>query len=131
MQPEDVINHYEEKISGVTAQDVLRDEVPTMGRIANAASVKKLMPQIQHCYAYVRDCVSGRCVDYSKTTLRLIVGGLAYLALPNDIVPDFIPTVGLLDDVIVLEWILRQVSVEINHHRTKAERPLQVKNESV
>ncbi|MFJ6675879.1 YkvA family protein [Actinosynnema sp. NPDC091369] len=34
---------------------------------------------------------------------------LAYLALPFDLVPDFIPVLGYADDVIVISWVLRSV----------------------
>jgi uncharacterized membrane protein YkvA (DUF1232 family) len=34
---------------------------------------------------------------------------LAYLALPVDLVPDFVPVVGLADDIIVLALVLRSV----------------------
>ncbi|MEA3021119.1 MAG: hypothetical protein QOI47_2643 [Actinomycetota bacterium] len=32
---------------------------------------------------------------------------LFYLALPIDLVPDFIPVLGYADDVIVIAWVLR------------------------
>ena len=34
---------------------------------------------------------------------------LAYLALPFDLIPDFIPVLGYADDVIVVAWVLRSV----------------------
>lgn len=34
---------------------------------------------------------------------------LAYLALPFDLVPDFIPVLGHADDVIAVAWVLRSV----------------------
>ncbi len=34
---------------------------------------------------------------------------LGYLALPVDLVPDFIPVVGYADDVLVVAWVLRSV----------------------
>lgn len=39
----------------------------------------------------------------------LLVGLIAYLALPFDLVPDFIPVAGQLDDVIIVVLVLRQV----------------------
>ncbi|HEU4568458.1 MAG TPA: YkvA family protein [Marmoricola sp.] len=34
---------------------------------------------------------------------------LAYLALPVDLIPDFLPVVGYADDAIVIVWTLRSV----------------------
>ena len=39
----------------------------------------------------------------------LLVGLIAYLALPFDLVPDFIPVAGQLDEVIIVVLVLRQV----------------------
>ena len=34
---------------------------------------------------------------------------LAYLAMPFDLVPDFLPVIGYADDVVVVVWTLRSV----------------------
>jgi uncharacterized membrane protein YkvA (DUF1232 family) len=39
----------------------------------------------------------------------LLLGLVAYLSLPFDLVPDFIPVAGQLDDVIVVALVLRHV----------------------
>lgn len=38
-----------------------------------------------------------------------LAGLLAYLAMPVDLVPDFLPVVGYADDVVVVVWTLRSV----------------------
>lgn len=44
------------------------------------------------------------------TSVRLLILGLlAYLILPIDLVPDFIPVLGYADDVIVVAVVLRAV----------------------
>lgn len=65
---------------------------------------------------FVPDCVRliRRLIAHPSTTKgqRLALFALlAYLALPFDLIPDFIPVVGVLDDAILvglaLRWLLR------------------------
>ena len=65
---------------------------------------------------FVPDCVRmvGRLVADPSTSRgqRIAMVALtAYLAMPIDLIPDFIPVVGLLDDAILvglaLRWLLR------------------------
>jgi uncharacterized membrane protein YkvA (DUF1232 family) len=41
-----------------------------------------------------------------RLALWLLVG---YLALPFDVVPDFLPVIGYADDVVAVAWVLRSV----------------------
>jgi uncharacterized membrane protein YkvA (DUF1232 family) len=45
----------------------------------------------------------------SRRRKLLLVGLVGYLALPFDLVPDFIPIAGQLDDVIVVGLVLRSL----------------------
>lgn len=44
-----------------------------------------------------------------KKELLLILGGLVYFISPIDIVPDFIPLAGLLDDVAIIGFIANKL----------------------
>ncbi|MGE5303358.1 MAG: YkvA family protein [Alphaproteobacteria bacterium] len=54
----------------------------------------------------------------------VVVGVLAYLILPTDLVPDFIPGLGQVDDVIVLlaglKLFLRLCPPEVVHEHVKS-----------
>ena len=61
---------------------------------------------------FIPDCavLTGRLLRDSRVPRRhklLLVCLLGYLALPFDLVPDFIPVAGQLDDVLVTALVLR------------------------
>jgi uncharacterized membrane protein YkvA (DUF1232 family) len=68
----------------------------------NLAEAKRLVPDVAHL---VKDLSTDKSLP--KSVRRRLVFVAAYLALPIDIVPDFIPVLGYADDVIVLAWGLR------------------------
>jgi uncharacterized membrane protein YkvA (DUF1232 family) len=51
-----------------------------------------------------------------KTKLA-IAGALAYVILPIDIIPDFLPIVGWLDDAFVLSFTMASLSEEIERYK--------------
>src|SRR6056297_956667 len=62
--------------------------------------------------------------EYSKGNFRLndaavgwIIASLAYLILPTDLIPDFLPGIGFTDDAAVFILAFRQLSQELEHFR--------------
>ncbi len=59
---------------------------------------------------------SSNYVITNKTKL-IIAGTLAYVVLPIDVIPDFIPIVGWLDDAFVLGLAMSTLSEEIENFK--------------
>ena len=59
--------------------------------------------------------------DYSisNKTKLIIAGTLAYVVLPIDVIPDFIPVVGWLDDAFVLGLAMTTLSDEIEKFKNQ------------
>lgn len=73
-------------------------------RAINLSEAKRLVPDIARLLrALAQDPTLSRGL---RRTLALL---LAYLAMPFDLVPDFIPVLGYADDVIVVAIVLRSV----------------------
>jgi uncharacterized membrane protein YkvA (DUF1232 family) len=66
----------------------------------------------------VRNYISG---DYREVATGTIVSGFAvllYVLSPIDLVPDFIPVLGFLDDLSLISWFLGKFQDEIAKYRT-------------
>ena len=46
-----------------------------------------------------------------------IAGALAYVVFPIDVIPDFIPGVGFIDDVFVVGMVMKSISDEIERFK--------------
>ena len=65
----------------------------------------------------VRNYVSG---DYREVATSTIISGFAvllYVLSPIDLIPDFIPVLGFLDDLSLISWYLGKFQQEITKYR--------------
>ena len=72
------------------------------GRRTDARALAGFIPD---CLVLMRRLLADPGV--SRRRKLLLVGLIGYLALPFDLVPDFIPIAGQLDDVIIVGLVLR------------------------
>ena len=48
-------------------------------------------------------------------TICLLVAGLIYFIYPIDLIPDFIPVAGIIDDVALIAWIYDSIKEDIDN----------------
>ena len=65
----------------------------------------------------VRAWSSGTYREIPKESILKIVFAILYFLLLIDVIPDFIPGLGLVDDVSVILWTLRSIQSEIQKFR--------------
>jgi uncharacterized membrane protein YkvA (DUF1232 family) len=75
-----------------------------VGRRDEARALARLIPD---CAVLFRRLLADARVPRSRKAL--LIGAIGYLALPLDLVPDFIPVAGQADDAIVVALVLRAV----------------------
>ena len=91
---EDVLKKLKEISSDKKTSAKLNDSIRLFIRIINAYTSKE--------YTYV-----------PWKTICLIVAGLIYFIYPVDLIPDFIPVSGLIDDVALIAWIYESIQDDI------------------
>lgn len=70
--------------------------------------------------AYVRG--EYRAIPWKMVVM--LVAGLVYFVMPLDILPDFIPVTGFLDDITVIIWIFNNFKKEIDAFETWEKKPI-------
>jgi uncharacterized membrane protein YkvA (DUF1232 family) len=85
------------------------------------ASLSELVRLVPDCLRLIRDLITDRSVPLDA---RAALAGLAiWIVSPIDFIPEFIPVLGPLDDVVVLVLVLRYVRRRIGDEVLKDRWP--------
>jgi len=81
--------------------------------------LKAYVDDLQLAYKMLRD----PNFQVSKETKTVLIIALLYVISPIDLIPDAIPLLGLVDDVLVAGYALRQASAELERYRQTLRTP--------
>lgn len=76
----------------------------------------------------VRSYITGEYRQIQNSTIVSGLGVLLYVLSPIDLVPDFIPVLGFLDDLSLISWFIGKFHVEITRFREWEETSAQAIN---
>ena len=93
---EDVLKKLKELSNNKKTSEKLNDYLRLFIRMINAYTSKE--------YTYV-----------PWKTICLLVAGLIYFIYPIDLIPDFIPVAGIIDDVALIAWIYDSIKEDIDN----------------
>lgn len=109
------------------AEKVFKESIPLMteAEVASAAetgeqkihaleraipkALQSLWGDIKLLVAMLRDYVGGRYREVPIGAIAAVAAAILYLVSPFDVIPDFIPVIGYMDDAAVLALCLRMV----------------------
>ena len=95
-------------------KDELDDFLYRLGqKINDMPFVGKKFSMIPVMISLVKNYVQGKYTTIPYGTILAVLSALIYFLAPIDIVPDFIPLAGYLDDMAVLGLCMNMVSIDI------------------
>lgn len=81
----------------------------------SAVSSSKLVMRLKVLIKMVKAYAKGHYREIETKNILLMVAALVYFVTPLDLIPDFIPITGLLDDFTVVLWVYNKLQQEIDH----------------
>lgn len=74
----------------------------------------KFIARIKVIIRMIKSYRKGLYRDLEWQSLVLLVAALVYFITPIDLIPDFIPITGFVDDITVVVWVYNKLQTEID-----------------
>lgn len=97
--------------AGKTIKDALGKAVTNKGDLEGVWAKLVLL------FAVSKDYVNGSYTEIPKRSIVAILGGLVYFLSPVDVIPDFVPALGFIDDIYILNLVYRQVLKDLEKYK--------------
>lgn len=85
--------------------------------LAKIPKVGNILADVPVLVSMVRAYIKGKYKAVPVKTIISIISALIYLISPVDIIPDFIPGVGYVDDAAVIAFVVKCVLSDIEDYR--------------
>ncbi|WP_232225351.1 YkvA family protein [Christiangramia salexigens] len=113
---EDFVKTEVTKIDDGDVNVAMRNHEEIADKIINSNMLKKYAELGKVMYGMLRDYRKGIYTDVPWFTIASIAFSFLYILNPLDIVPDFIPGLGYIDDFAVLTFALRFIESDLHSY---------------
>ena len=94
-------------------------------QLGNGKGLERYAKDLLLLMSLVKDYYRGNYRDIPYKTLSAGVIGLLYILNPIDIIPDFIPLIGYIDDALVITLCLKLIEKDLQKYQAWKQNPEQ------
>ena len=116
-QAEEALGEFADRVGEEDVKETLgkEDEIKKLFKRVNVLA--KYCNDLCEIFELLRDRVAGVYRETPWTTIAALTGALIYVLSPIDLILDFIPGIGFLDDAIVIGLAIRLALPDLEKYR--------------
>lgn len=115
-QAEKELNERSAAVSEADVGRILENQDEIEKKFSSEGPLKKFFNDITLLLPMMHDYWSGEYREIPWTTIAASVAALAYVLSPVDLIPDFIPVIGYIDDAAVVALCLSAIQSDLEKY---------------
>lgn len=97
---------------------IIHEEEKLQEKLKDSSHLERFTKDLMLFMSLLKDYYKGNYRDIPYKTISAGVVGLLYTLNPIDIIPDFIPFIGHIDDALVLTFCLKLIEKDLQKYQT-------------
>ena len=102
-----------EKLLDADLEYILNEEEKLKEKLKQSSHLERFTTDVGLFISLVKDYSQGNYRTVPYKSIAAVVAGLVYILNPLDIIPDFIPVIGYIDDAIIIAFCLKMVEKDL------------------
>ncbi|OXL23910.1 YkvA family protein [Psychrobacter sp. DAB_AL32B] len=107
-----------EEILDADLEYIINEEEKLKEKLADSSHLERFTKDLMLFMSLIKDYYKGNYRDIPYKTISAGIVGLLYTINPIDIIPDFIPFIGHIDDALVLTFCLKLIEKDLQKYQT-------------
>lgn len=95
---------------------VLDNEDSILKKMGNK-SMMAFLEDVKLFFSMLKDFFTRKYTDVPVGTIMAIAGSLLYVLSPIDLIPDFLPVIGMVDDAAIIALCLKFVQADLEKYK--------------
>ena len=115
--PQTNFDHKELEMLDKNIELIINEKQTIQDKLSKSPKLERFRPDIALFISLAKDYYQGnyRSIPYKSISAGII--SLLYILNPIDIIPDFIPVIGYIDDVLILTFCLKMVEKDLQKYQ--------------